>query len=95
MDLLEAIVFPSASFVRSFETMQVNTDDGGVFAGIIRDQDAGQITLALSPEKSMRVPRGNIRHMEPMPVSLMPPGMDQVLTRKELADLIAYLEASQ
>ncbi|MDP6678309.1 MAG: HEAT repeat domain-containing protein [Verrucomicrobiota bacterium] len=95
MDLLEAIVFPSASFVRSFETMQVNTDDDGVLAGIIRDQDAGQITLALSPEKSMRVPRGNIRHMEPMPVSLMPPGMDQVLTRKELADLIAYLEASQ
>ena len=95
MDLLEAIVFPSASFVRSFETMQVNTDDGGVFAGIIRDQDAGQITLALSPEKSMRLPRGNIRHMEPMPVSLMPPGMDQVLTRKELADLITYLEVSQ
>jgi len=33
--------------------------------------------------------------MEPMPVSLMPPGMDQVLTRKELADLITYLEVSQ
>ena len=94
-DLLEAIVFPSASFVRSFETMQVSTDDGGVLAGIIRDQDAGQITLALSPEKNMRVDRGSIRNMEPMPVSLMPAGMNYILSKQELADLIAYLEASR
>ena len=95
MDLLEAIVFPSASFVRSFETMQVSTDDGGVLAGIIRDQDAGQITLALSPEKNMRVERGSIRNVEPMPVSLMPAGMNYILSKQELADLIAYLEASR
>jgi putative heme-binding domain-containing protein len=95
MDLLEAIVFPSASFVRSYETMQVSTDDGGVLAGIIRDQDAGQITLALSPEKNMRVERGSIRNMEPMPVSLMPAGMNYILSKQELADLISYLEASR
>jgi putative heme-binding domain-containing protein len=95
MDLLEAIVFPSASFVRSFETMQLTTDDGGLLAGIIRDQDAGHVTLALSPEKSVRVARGNIRNMEPMPVSLMPAGMNYILSKQELADLIAYLEASR
>jgi putative heme-binding domain-containing protein len=95
MDLLEAIVFPSASFVRSFETMQLTTDDGGLLAGIIRDQDAGHVTLALSPEKSVRVARGNIRNMEPMPVSLMPAGMNYILSEQELADLIAYLEASR
>ena len=95
MDLLEAIVFPSASLVRSYETMQLNTRGGGVLAGIIRDRDAGQVTLALSPEKSVRVERGDIRNMEPIPVSLMPAGMNYILTPQELADLITYLEASR
>jgi hypothetical protein len=33
--------------------------------------------------------------MEPMPVSLMPAGMNYILSKQELADLIAYLEASR
>ncbi len=95
MDLLEAIVYPSASLVRSYETIKVNTNTGEVLAGIIRDQDAGQITLVVSPEKSVRVERGNIRNMEPMHLSLMPAGMNYILTPQELADLITYLEASR
>ena len=95
LDLLEAIVFPSASFVRSYETMQVSTVDGGELAGIIRNRDKGGVTLALSPDKNMRVDQSNIRNMKPMSVSLMPAGMDQVLNHRELADLIAYLEASR
>ena len=69
--------------------------DGGVLAGIVSDQDAGQVTLALSPEKSVRVERGNIRNLEPLHVSLMPAGMNTILTQQQLADLIAYLEASR
>ena len=95
MDLLEAIVYPSASLVRSYETMKVSTGTGDVLAGIIRDQDAGQITLALSPEKIVRVERGNIRKMEPLHLSLMPAGMNYILTPQELADLITYLIASR
>ncbi|NDH95642.1 MAG: hypothetical protein EBZ13_14170, partial [Planctomycetia bacterium] len=37
-DLLEAIVLPSASFVRSYEPVVVLTDDGRSFAGIIREE---------------------------------------------------------
>ena len=95
MDLLEAIVFPSASFVRSYETMQVSTGDDGVLAGIVRDQDAGQVTLALSPEKSVRVERGDIRNMKQLHVSMMPAGMSTILNQQQLADLTAYLEASR
>ena len=64
-------------------------------AGIVRDQGAGHVSLGGSPEKTIRIDRGNIKTIEPLNVSLMPAGMDQVLTRQELADLIAYLEASR
>ena len=66
-----------------------------VLAGIVRDQGAGHVSLGVSPEKTIRIDRGNIKNIEPLNVSLMPAGMDQVLTRQELADLIAYLEASR
>ena len=59
------------------------------------NRDKGGVTLALSPDKNMRVDQSNIRNMKPMSVSLMPAGMDQVLNHRELADLIAYLEASR
>ncbi len=95
MDLLEAIVFPSASLVRSYETMQVSMGGGDVLAGIIRDQGAGHVSLGISPEKTTRIERGNIRNIEPLNISLMPAGMDQVLTLQQLGDLIAYLEASR
>ena len=95
MDLLEAIIFPSASLVRSYETMQVSTGGGDVLAGIIRDQGVGHVSLGVSPEKTTRIERANIRNIEPLNISLMPAGMDQVLTLRELGDLIAYLEASR
>jgi len=95
MDLLEAIVFPGASLVRSYETMQVSLGGGDVLAGIIRDQGAGHVSLGISPEKTTRIERGNIRNIEPLNISLMPAGMDQVLTLQQLSDLIAYLEASR
>jgi putative membrane-bound dehydrogenase-like protein len=95
MGLLEAIVFPGASLVRSYETMQVSTGGGDVLAGIVQDQGVGYVSLGVSPEKTIRIERDNIRNIEPLNISLMPVGMDQVLTLQELADLIAYLEASR
>ena len=35
-DLLEAVVFPSASFVRSYEPMTISTHSGQVYNGIVR-----------------------------------------------------------
>src|SRR2546422_3761137 len=35
-DLLESIVYPSASFVRSYEPLMVETRSGEVYSGIVR-----------------------------------------------------------
>ena len=50
-DLLEAIVLPSASFVRSYEPIQVVTTSGKVFNGLIRSETAA-IRLAARLEAS-------------------------------------------
>ena len=56
-DLLEAVVFPSASFVRSFEPMVVATADGKVRSGILRKDAEDEVVLATGPSEVVRIPR--------------------------------------
>jgi putative membrane-bound dehydrogenase-like protein len=92
-DLLEAIVFPSASFVRSFEPIAVATQDGKVYNGLIRGESADELILATGVNQEARIARHAIEELRPSTVSVMPAGLDQQLTPQELADLVAFLKA--
>jgi len=92
-DLLEAIVFPSASLVRSFEPIAVATTEGKVYNGLLRGETADELVLATGVNQESRVPRSQIEEIRPSAVSIMPAGLDQQLTPQELADLVAFLKA--
>jgi putative membrane-bound dehydrogenase-like protein len=94
-DLLEAIVFPSASFVRSYEPVKVVTLDGRAFQGILKRDAPDEVVLTVSATEEVRIPRADIDELTPGTVSVMPSGLDQQLTRQELADLLAFLKASK
>jgi putative heme-binding domain-containing protein len=91
-DLLEAIVFPSASFVRSYEPVLVSTKDGKVASGVLRKDAPDEVVLAVAANQEVRIPRSEIEEMRPGSVSVMPAGLDQQLTTQELADLLAFLK---
>ncbi len=90
-DLLEAVVFPSASFVRGFEPYVVTTKKGQTASGVIRRETAEAIVLATGAATEARILRAEVEEIEPGKVSIMPEGLDTQLSRQELADLIAYL----
>ncbi|HEX4613424.1 MAG TPA: hypothetical protein VH092_34900, partial [Urbifossiella sp.] len=92
-DLLEAVVFPSAGFVRSYEPVRVATADGRVFNGILAKDAPDEIVIVTGADKSERVARAEVESIVPGTVSVMPAGLDQQLTRQELADLVAFLRA--
>ncbi|MDR3636490.1 MAG: HEAT repeat domain-containing protein [Isosphaeraceae bacterium] len=92
-DLLEAIVFPSASFVRSFEPVALAMRDGKIVSGIVLTESSDELLLATGPNEQARVPRREIEEMRPGTVSVMPAGLDQQLSKQELADLVAFLKA--
>src|SRR5262249_25866721 len=92
-DLLESIVFPSASFVRSYEPVLVATKDGKVHNGVIRKDAPDEVVLATGADQFVRIAREDIEEMQPGKVSIMPAGLDQQLTPRELADLVAFLKA--
>ncbi|MEQ1862367.1 MAG: PVC-type heme-binding CxxCH protein [Chthoniobacteraceae bacterium] len=93
-DLIEALIFPSASFVRSYESSLVRMKAGELL-GIVRADNANELTLVAGPGAEVRVPRGDVQSVEPAPTSLMPAGYDGVLTPQEIADLVVFLKASQ
>jgi putative heme-binding domain-containing protein len=91
-DLLEAIVFPSASFVRSYEPVLVATKEGKVINGLIRKDSADEMVLATGPNEEARIARDAVEEIRPGTVSVMPAGLDQQLTTQDLADLLAFLK---
>ena len=90
-DLLEAIVYPSASFVRSYEPMVVATTSGEEYTGVLRKDAADELILATGPDSEQRIPRSTVAELRPGTISIMPQGLDQQLSQQELADLIAFL----
>ena len=92
-DLLESIVFPSASFARGFETYVVETKAGKTQSGILARESTDAVYLLTTERVEIRIPRDEIETFLPGRVSIMPQGLDTQLTRRELQDLLAYVQS--
>jgi putative membrane-bound dehydrogenase-like protein len=92
-DLLESILYPSLSFVRSYEPVTVATADGKVVNGVLKKDAPDEVVLAVNANEEAHVPRDQIEELRPGTVSVMPAGLDQQLSPQELADLLAFLKS--
>jgi putative membrane-bound dehydrogenase-like protein len=92
-DLLESIVFPSASFARGFEPYVVETKAGKTHNGILARESIDAVYLLTTERIEIRIGRDEIESLLPGRVSIMPQGLDAQLSRRELRDLLAYLQS--
>ncbi len=92
-DLAEAILFPSASLARGYESYNVVTDDGRVHSGLLGRETATAIFLRTTERAEVRLERNGIEQLAPTPTSIMPQGLEKVLSPEELRDIVAYLES--
>jgi putative heme-binding domain-containing protein len=90
-DFLEAIIFPSATFARTFEPYILKTKDGMVEAGVISRETADAIYLTTGPRSEKRFDRASIKELRRSEISVMPQGLDAQLTPQEFGDLLAFL----
>ncbi|MDB4614752.1 c-type cytochrome, partial [bacterium] len=92
-DLLEAVVYPSASFARGYRSYSVVTDAGRIHTGLIERQTKAEIVLKTRDLKQIRIPTSEIGDLVESSVSIMPKGLETVLSEQELRDLLAYLSS--
>jgi putative heme-binding domain-containing protein len=92
-DLLEAILYPSASLARDFESYTVATKDGESVSGVIQKETPEAIQLAGPTGQPTMIPRNTVTSVTPSALSIMPQGLEQALSVQELKDLVAYLRS--
>lgn len=92
-DLLESIVLPSATIVREYDPYSVVTTKGRVISGLIVRDTKEAVHIQPATGEPVVVPRNEIESVNPATVSIMPKGLEQALTEKELADVVAFLKS--
>ena len=65
------------------------------FSGVLRRDSPDEVVLGTGAETEARIARSDIAEMRPGAVSVMPAGLDEQLTRQELADLVAFLKGTK
>ncbi len=91
--LLYDILNPSGTILSLYRSYIVTTNDGGVFGGIIARETPGTLTLRSGPGEEETILRGRITEIRASDVSLMPEGFEDNLSRQEIADVIAFMQA--
>ncbi|HSI78705.1 MAG TPA: PVC-type heme-binding CxxCH protein [Lunatimonas sp.] len=91
-DILEAIIYPSASFAREYETSQLQTAQGTI-TGIIKESNASTYVVEVGPGVQRQVSQEAVTQVSHSEVSLMPAGWEEQLTLQELSDLMAFLRS--
>jgi putative heme-binding domain-containing protein len=92
-DLVEAIVEPSKVVSDQYRASVVQTADGRTVTGRLVAESPAQVTIVVDPEdatKVVEIPRSRIEAITTSPVSLMPAGLLDQLSEREVLDLLAY-----
>lgn len=88
--LLESIVNPSAQIAKGYDFFLVTLKNGNAVAGITRKETPTELTL-ISPEDGVvTIKKVDIKAKQKGP-SGMPPGLQAVISKRELRDVIEYL----
>ncbi|MDZ4289980.1 MAG: PVC-type heme-binding CxxCH protein, partial [Prosthecobacter sp.] len=85
--LIEAIFDPNRAVELRNAATQITRKDGLILLGLLAAETPGGIEQVVA--------RADIKEMKTLQISLMPPGMEAVLTPQEVADLLAWILAPQ
>lgn len=89
--IVQSILDPSAEIASGFEPMLVITKDGRYISGVLQKEDPTAIVLADSNANVITIPQADVGQKAPQKTSIMPGNFAEILTTKELHDILAYL----
>lgn len=95
-DILEAIVNPSKAISEQYASFIFSMKNGEIYAGQVAQETNYHYDVIIDPIRGehRQITKTGLAKKELNPVSLMPPGLINVLTKDEVLDLLAYLESA-
>jgi putative membrane-bound dehydrogenase-like protein len=91
-DLLESIILPSATIAQGYDPFLVTTTDGRAATGVITSQTSDVLFLRDSSGAEVRFRKNEVEDFARTSSSVMPEGLERVLSSEELRDLLAFLQ---
>ncbi|MCM8527414.1 MAG: c-type cytochrome [Lentisphaeraceae bacterium] len=94
LDLLEAIIEPSKQISDQYNSINITKNDGSVINGRIANLSGDSlrvITNLYNPGDMTSVKRSDIKSIEDATISMMPPGLINLMKDDEVLDLLAYI----
>ncbi len=92
--LLESIIKPNAAIAEGFESVLVETKEGDYYAGVLKSETEEELVINSPEEGIITVKAADVISRE-KGLSGMPEGMDQMLSRQDLRNLVAFLRAQK
>jgi putative heme-binding domain-containing protein len=88
--LLQNILYPNAVIPNEYRASTLETRDGRVVMGVIKQQDANGYVVQTAAEQ-VKLPKAEVAKVEQSDQSMMPEGLLAPLTDPEIRDLLYYL----
>ncbi len=98
-DVLESILAPSKVVSEKYRNVTIETTDGEAHTGQIvmegdyRKSNLKLVTNPFEPDQALEIPKIKIAGKRESEVSAMPEGLLNTLSREEILDLLAFIEA--
>lgn len=88
--VIESLLVPEAKMKEGFQSLVIQTEDGEVLTGLQRTRNDEQIELLLADGKVVNIATSSIEAIREGK-SIMPAGLVDRLTKKQLVDLVRFL----
>jgi putative heme-binding domain-containing protein len=89
--LVSNVFDPSLVIGTDYQVSTVVTKDGRNLTGLIVENNERRVVVRMAGESEETVPRNNVEYTRLSKLSMMPEGVENVFSRKDLADLFAFL----
>jgi putative heme-binding domain-containing protein len=89
--LLFNVLNPNGEVQDAYKAVVITTRDGRTFSGTVASETDRQVTLRVVDRDAVAINKADIQSRETTNVSMMPVGLFDALTDREVIDLVGYL----
>jgi putative heme-binding domain-containing protein len=89
---LENVLNPNGVIGKDYQLNVFKLKSGATMSGIVQFEDAQSFRLVMPGGAKFTVAKGEVEKRETLPISLMPEGLLDALTKEQVVNLVAYLQ---
>jgi putative membrane-bound dehydrogenase-like protein len=89
---LENVLNPNGVIGKDYQLNVFKLKSGATMSGIVQFEDAQSFRLVMPGGAKFTVAKGEVEQREVLPMSLMPEGLLDALTKEQVINLVAYLQ---